>query len=148
MRWCERSNWIHVSTTPFYSGVRYAGSAVGLALVLPIAERQDSKDTKRDTLDKKRDSKDKKRDTLDMEDLDLGEQILRVIIGVICGLVIYTIHILMPKTDLRLFYVFETVLNVFSVFVIGVFVPYVSRKCFGVKNVNLKKQNKKEKKRN
>ena len=115
-RWCQTRSWIHTDTTPSYATVRYAGSALGVALAASSTWAARMKAA------------------TEYEELCLckaARQGFRVFSGVFLGVVTKVVHDLVPKSDANVFYTVEYALMAAMVYLVLVLVPLVEEKVFG-----------------
>ncbi|PSN45321.1 hypothetical protein C0J52_18071, partial [Blattella germanica] len=100
-KWCERPEWIHVSTTPLFSLVRCCGSMFGLALSAPISSRVRNKPRHNS------------------------------IVGILCTSALLVAFQMaadsVPTSDVRLFYACQFMLHAVIAFLLFIGIPRVAR---------------------
>lgn len=112
-KWCKKSDWIYVDTTPHYTLVRYAGAAMGLALSIRLWNR----------ISKKQPKQKQQSPFLAWVKVTGITMILAYSFGQIAEHVRGRIPSSSPK-DLTFFYIANYVLNCVLVFSVSVIAPY------------------------
>jgi len=87
-KWCLKSSWIYLDTTPFYAMVRYTASAAALAVAAQPRF------------------------------LSANSTMLRILTGLACGFFCSKLHKVIPRSNLFVFYGAEFVLNSCNVLLI------------------------------
>lgn len=102
-QWCAQPESIHIDTTPFYSMMRYSGTAFGLGLGLTSRLFA----------------------ATDRQHFGAARTALTVLLGLALGAAAESAHAAIPKSNINLFYVLEFALNVALPYTVIAVAPYV-----------------------
>jgi len=101
-KWCRESTWIYLDTTPFYAMTRYSGSALGLAAAG------------------------------NLKFLNYEQRGLSLVSGLCSGMFTNTVHKIIPRHNIQVFYFLECIIN-FSNVILVILLPYIIIKLWSLK---------------